>query len=106
MKDTTVAVMGGALGALGVSLVLYGIKAAEIKEVVVQSQSETPSHALAQRIATMQSELTAFATDYTTTLAEQSAKEHLFNRLGITERQQGLLERVSSIFSGGSGSSS
>lgn len=99
MKDTTVAVLGGAAGALVVSLGLYLVKAAEIAEVAKQSQAEGPTHALAQRIAAMQAELTVFATDYTTELATDAAVEHLTNRLGVTPQQLQAAQRLSSAFS-------
>lgn len=94
MKDGTVAVLGGVLGALGVSTAMYLIKSAEVLEVAKQSQAETPDHVLAQRIAAMQADLTVFATDYTTELAERTAIEHVTQRLGVTPQQLQLAQRI------------
>lgn len=99
MKDTTVVVLGGALGALAVSVGMYGVKAAEIKAVAKQSQDATPDHVLAQRIAAMQADLTTFATDYTTVIATNAAKQHLADRLGLSAGQLATMERVGAVFS-------
>lgn len=99
MKDNTVVVLGGVLGALVVSTGLYLVKAAEIAEVAKQSQAETPEHVLAQRIAAMQADLTTFATDYTTELATNAAVEHLTNRLGVSPQQMNFAQRIGGVFS-------
>lgn len=92
--DNNVAVAGGVLGALSVSMALYLVKAAEIKRIAAESQTGAPSHALAQRIAAMQADLTTFATEYTTELATDAATDYLVERVGLTPRQMSLIERL------------
>lgn len=97
-KDATVVVVGGALGAVIVGLGLYTVKALEVKRIVEESQTEMPQHELAQKIARMQADLTAFAEAYTEEVATEEATAYLVERLGITPGQMRVINRLSSVF--------